>query len=434
MSPNLPAAIGPMQRVRIYVSEKDTIGRAPACQSIVTFLRSHNAAGVTVLRALEGFGASGRLHASRIGEDDGDLPLVIEWIDSRQRIDALLAELCPMVPGGMVTVEPTEVVRCATQAVRPLSDALPIASIMTRDVLVVHKDAPIRNVVELMRTRGVRAVPVVDGGTVVGLITDSDLVQRAGLGVRLALLPGLSARDQADRMDAMSRVVAGQVMTSPAVTVPAGAPLTVAAEIMVRRQLKRLPVVDETGAVVGIVSRLDLFRTVADFGERREHPAYAVPRSSDARVSAVMRNDIPTVRPDAPLSEVIEAVESTELARALVVDADRRVQGMVSARAVLERVSPASHPTIVRSLMQRLGHRKHAGDDAQSARHASAQVAAELMTTEVACARPDDPLTQVIGAMVEGAHKLVAVVDEEGRLLGGVDRADVLRGMLEDAK
>jgi len=423
-----------MLRVRVYVSETDTIGRTPASQAVVTFLRTHNAAGVTVLRALEGFGASGRLHASRIGEDDGDLPLVIEWIDSRQRVDALLPELCPMVPAGMVTVEPTEVVRCATQAVRPLSDALPIASIMTRDVLVVHKDTPIRKVVELMRTRGVRAVPVVDGGIVVGLITDSDLVQRAGLGIRLALLPGLSARAQSDHMEAMSRVVAGEVMTSPAVTVPAGAPLTVAAEAMVRRQLKRLPVVDETGAVVGIVSRLDLLRTVADFGALRQHPTSPVPRASDARVSAVMRHDIPTVRPDAPLGEVIEAVESTELARALVVDANRRVQGMVSARAVLERVAPASHPTIVRSLMRRLGHRTHADDEAQTARHASARYAADLMTTDVVRARPDDPLAQVIGAMVEGKHKLVAVVDEEGRLLGGVDRADVLRGILEEAR
>lgn len=427
------AATGSMQRVRVYVSESDAIDRVPAHQAIVTFLRRNNAAGVTVLRAIEGFGASGRLHVSRIGESSGDLPIVVEWIDSRQRIDALLSELAPMVPAGMITVEPTEVVLCARQAIRPLSDALAIASIMTRDVLAVNKDTPIRKVVELMRTRGVRSVPVVDAGLVVGVITDSDLVQRAGLGIRLALLSGLSARDQADRMDAMSRVVAGQVMTSPAVTVPAGAPLTVAAEAMVRRQLKRLPVVDETGAVVGIVSRLDLLRTVADFGARRQHPAFSVPRRSDARVAAVMRNDIPTVRPDAPLAEVVEAVESTDLARALVVDADRRVQGMVSARALLERVTPAIHPTVVRSLMQRLGHRKHAGDAAELERHAGAKVAADLMTTEVVRAHPDDPLAQVIGAMVEGAHKLVAVVDEEGRLLGGVDRADVLRGILEDA-
>ncbi|HQP37220.1 MAG TPA: CBS domain-containing protein, partial [Polyangiaceae bacterium] len=75
-----------------------------------------------------------------------------------------------------------------------------------------------------------------------------------------------------------------------------------------------------------------------------------------------------------------------------------------------------------------------AADEAQTARHASARYAADLMTTDVVRARPDDPLAQVIGAMVEGKHKLVAVVDEEGRLLGGVDRADVLRGILEEAR
>ena len=68
--------------------------------------------------------------------------------------------------------------------------------------------------------------------------------------------------------------------------------------------------------------------------------------------------------------------------------------------AVLERVAPASHPTIVRSLMRRLGHRTHADDEAQTARHASARYAADLMTTDVVRARPDDPLAQVIGAML----------------------------------
>lgn len=419
------------RRVRVYVSEEDSIAKVPAQHAIVAFLRRNNAAGVTVVRGMEGFGASGRVHSSRLAEVPWDLPIVIEWVDTVARIDELLPQLKQLVPAGMITVDQTEVVLFAPRTIRAVSEAVPVESIMTKDVAAVHRDTPIRDVVELMRKRTLRAVPVVDDGIVVGIITNSDLVKRAQLGVRLTLLPGLPPGEQAKRMEEMPRRVAEEVMTAPPVVVAVNAPLSEAAETMVQRKLKRLPVVDERGALVGIVSRLDLLRTVADFGDREQSAPVSAGLNGDAPLSSVMREDVPTVYPDSPLNEVVQAVVSTRLNRAIVVDANRKVLGIVTARAVLERVTPALHPHLLRSLMHRLPFLRPTADEQEVERHASARKAADLMITDVVRASPDDRLRAVIATMVEGGQKLVTVVDAEGRLLGVVDRADVLRGILD---
>ncbi len=419
------------RRVRIYVGEEDSILKVPAHHAIVAFLLRHDAAGVTVMRGTEGFGASGRTHSARLADVPWDLPVVVEWVDTPERVDLLLPELKTMVPAGMITVDPTEVVLFARRPVRPVSGTVAVESVMTSDVVSVHKDTPVRVVVERMREHSVRAIPVTDAGIVVGIITSSDLVGRADLGVRLTLLPGLAPSEQNRRMAEMPQRRAEQVMSAPAVVIRSDAPLNQAAEVMVRKRLKRLPVVDDHGQLVGIVSRLDLLRTVADFGRRQPEVSSARELEGDSPVSAIMRADVPTVYPDSPLDEVVHAVVSTRLNRALVVDAERRVLGIVTARAVLERVTPALHPPLLRSLMHRLPFLRPDQEQREIERHAAARNARDLMNANVLKARPDDRLADVVASMVEGRRKLVAVVDDAGRLLGVVDRADVLRGALD---
>jgi CBS domain-containing protein len=419
------------RRVRVYSSEEDAVGKVPAQHAIVAFLRRHNAAGVTVMSGKEGFGASGRLHASRLTDVPWDLPIIIEWVDTVTRVEELLPQLKQIVPAGMITVDRTEVVLFAHRAIRPVSEVVPVETVMTKDVVTVARDTPVANVVELMRKQTLGAIPVVDGGIVVGIITSSNLVKRARLGVRLSLLSGLTESIQASYLEALPPQTAEQVMTSPVVVATVGAPLSKVAETMVQRRLKRLPVVVERNALVGIVSRLDLLRTVAEFGQRKERGPLTVGLNGDAPIATVMREDIPTVYADSPLGDVVQAVVSTRLDRALVVDAHRHVLGVVTARAVLERVTPALHSHVLRSLMHRLPFLHPSAEELTMERHGRARTAADLMTTEVTRARPDDRLRAVIAVMVDGGQKLVAVVDGDGCLLGVVDRADVLRGVLE---
>jgi PII-like signaling protein len=101
---------GPWLRARIYVGEADHHDGHPRYQAIVELLRERGIAGATVFRGIEGYGASAHLHTSRLLRLAEDLPLVIEIVDREDRLRAVLPELDAMVTGGLMTLEPVEVV------------------------------------------------------------------------------------------------------------------------------------------------------------------------------------------------------------------------------------------------------------------------------------------------------------------------------------
>jgi CBS-domain-containing membrane protein len=303
---------------------------------------------------------------------------------------------------------------------------------MSRDVVSVSPDTPLRKVVELIEGKIYRAVPVVENGRPVGMITNLDLVERGGLLVRIELLGNLSDAERKSALDQLGSKTAGEVMTPNPVTVIEGATIPAVAEVMAHKRLKRLPVVDATGKLVGVVSRLDLLRTVAEaFQTKPEEPRPGGLRG-DLPLSRVMRKDVPVVHPDTPINEVLQAVVSTRLNRALVVDAQRRVVGLVTDEEVLDRVTPAMRTGAVKSLMHRLPFSHVGKAELEAEHHARAKRAADLMVIEVATAREDQLLRDAIAPMMKAPHKLVAVVDEDGRLVGALDRADILRGLIQE--
>jgi uncharacterized protein len=96
--------------LRIFIGESDRWHGKPLYEAIVRRVREEGLAGATVLRGLEGFGAHSRLHTSRILRLSEDLPVVIEIVDSAEKIDAILPALDEMVEEGMVTVERVHVI------------------------------------------------------------------------------------------------------------------------------------------------------------------------------------------------------------------------------------------------------------------------------------------------------------------------------------
>ena len=96
--------------LRIFIGESDTWHGKPLYQAIVQRLREDGLAGATVLRAIEGFGASSRLHTARILRLSEDLPLVIEVVDTAEKVDGILPTLEEMVGEGLMTLERVEVI------------------------------------------------------------------------------------------------------------------------------------------------------------------------------------------------------------------------------------------------------------------------------------------------------------------------------------
>lgn len=139
-----------------------------------------------------------------------------------------------------------------------------VGDVMTRSVVAVRPETPLKDVAALMVERGISGVPVVDaGGAVLGVVSEADFVIKergvvAGRNRLLARIFGASGRSRAE-LAKIEATTAGEAMTSPALTVKATDTLQWAAEQMAGRRVNRLPVV-EGGRLVGIVTRADVVR------------------------------------------------------------------------------------------------------------------------------------------------------------------------------
>ena len=102
--------------LRIFIGENDKLDDCPLYEAIVMKAREMQLAGATVLRGPMGFGASSRLHTTKILRLSEDLPLVIEIVDSEDRINAFLPVLDGIMSSGLITLEKVQVLQYGTQA------------------------------------------------------------------------------------------------------------------------------------------------------------------------------------------------------------------------------------------------------------------------------------------------------------------------------
>lgn len=138
---------------------------------------------------------------------------------------------------------------CADATERPLGDPRDpiLATLMTRDVLCVRPEVPLGRLVQLMVTEGISGLPVVDAaGRPVGVVSQTDVLRNLGERAEVEV------------------VTAETLLTPVAFTLPEDAPVSRAAALMAYEGIHRIPVVDADGAVVGILSALDIARWVAE--------------------------------------------------------------------------------------------------------------------------------------------------------------------------
>ena len=129
---------------------------------------------------------------------------------------------------------------------------------MTRDVLTVSPETPLKDAAELLARHRISGLPVVEDGKILGVVSEADVVARStGSRESRSLVPAfLGGRKPEPDFDATT---SGDAMSSPAITIRAERPIAEAARVMVERKVNRLPVVDGS-ELVGIVTRADVVR------------------------------------------------------------------------------------------------------------------------------------------------------------------------------
>ena len=141
---------------------------------------------------------------------------------------------------------------------------------MTQDVITVQPDTPIRELAQICLTHGISGVPVVDlDGKVLGIATESDLIfhsKRLKVPTVLTILDSFIFLDSPEKMEKELRKIAAasvsDVYSSPPLTITPDTPLDEIASLMTEKQVHTLPVLDETGKMIGIIGKKDIIRTI----------------------------------------------------------------------------------------------------------------------------------------------------------------------------
>ena len=108
--------VGEQVLMRIFIGEGDRHGHKPLYEALVELLRSEGFAGATVLRGVCGFGANRVYHTQKLLDLSADLPLVVEAVDSQEKINAVMPSIDAMMGGGMITLEKATVIRYSPAA------------------------------------------------------------------------------------------------------------------------------------------------------------------------------------------------------------------------------------------------------------------------------------------------------------------------------
>ncbi|MEY2225564.1 CBS domain-containing protein [Streptomyces sp. BF23-19] len=200
-----------------------------------------------------------------------------------------------------------------------------VSDVMTHTAVAIGREASYKEIVELMDEWKVSAVPVLEGeGRVVGVVSEADLLPKEEFRQDDPRLP-----DQLEEASKAGGVLAEELMSSPAVTVHPDATLAEAAQIMARRRVKRLPVVNGVGMLEGVVSRSDLLKVFLRTDEEIEEEIR----------DAVLAELAPPVDLQASVKDGVVTLRGSLRNRALVplvARAIRAVEGVVDVRMELE--------------------------------------------------------------------------------------------------
>lgn len=407
------------KRLMIYIGESDKWRGKALHVALLETLRTQGMAGATVTRGLSGFGAHSVVHTANILVLSMDLPLIIQVIDTEEKINAVLKVIAPMVGEGLITLDEVEVVKYTHRYLNPLPADKHVSDVMTRNVITLTDTMPVAEAWETMLKHLLKALPVLNkDGEVVGVLTDEDLLDRAGLEQHLSIAERLDDHMLQAEFTALrkSPLKVADVMTSPAVTAREDEPLGVATARMVEHELKRLPVLNENGKLVGVLSRLDVLKQVTS--EESKKRASKAPSGAAHTLSDIMIPEIPTIQEDAPLADVIARFLESGTRRLIVVDDVGRPLGLISDADAVTRVQPAAQ----RGVMQALRGKKNVPDEKVTA--------SQLMSRQVLSASPDTSLTEAAHQMLAQKRKWMVVVDADGKAVGLVDRQMLLKSVM----
>jgi CBS domain-containing protein len=410
--------------IEIFTSEEARWQGEPLHSAIVQLVHSLKiAARCLVTRGIEGAYESGEMATGRIEVLSYNMPLRITIVAPFAEADQILTKIEEMVSDGIVAVQDMQVLAHKTRGLL-IPKQTRVRDIMTPSPQKVGLDTSLADVARLLLSSTFTGLPVVDeANRPVGVISQGDLIYKAGMPLRLGLLAASDKGKVSNIITTLAPRRAREVMTRPAVCIEQDKWATDAVNLMLKKQVKRLPVVDAEGKLVGMLSRLDVFHTILQAcPDWQAFQKQKIAVDNLQFVSDIMRRDTYTVFPDTPVDEVIQLIDCSDIRRVAVVDREGRLLGLISDRNLLAAFSDRL-PGFWDYLVSKLSF----SENPQLQRDLRARTAGEVMKTDIITVVEDAPINEAIRLMLDRAIKRLPVVDSQGKFKGMVSREALLR-------
>lgn len=414
--------------IEIFTSETASWNGMPVSSSIVDYVAGLKIAARTIVtKAVEGSYEGGEVASGRLEVLSYNLPVRIAIILPEQEAESVLQTVQERVTDGIVALRDINVVSHKTKGYLMPKRTL-VKDFMTPSPVKVYENTPLDEVARHLLSSIFTGVPVVDEKNhPIGIVTQGDLIYKAHMPLRLGLLAGPDSASTARVFEDLSTKTVSEVMSKPAIIVEQDQAATAAVDIMLEKKVKRLPVVDATGQLVGILSRLDVFQTIL-----KECPDWRFFQRNNVQVedlksvSDIVRHDAYTVLPDTPIDEVIRIIDSNDIERICVVDKDGTFQGLISDSDLLIAFVDR-HPGIWDYLSSRIPFTEKGRRHRELQELLKAKTAAEIMKADVVTIRDDAPLEEAIHLMLDQVIKRLPVIDVNGHYKGMISRDSLLR-------
>ena len=436
----------------MYLGESDQWHGTTLYVALMQYLREQGCAGATVTRAVAGYGGA-RLHAEGGLRWSSDAPLILQVIDQPERLRRLLPHLEEMLNGGLITLHEVEVLKYTHARSRGLSTKLLVRQVMATAITTVGPETLMASVVDLLLAAPFRALPVVDAHQLLlGIISTGDLIAKGVLPVRRGLIRAAQDADErtADAIASTieqarrSNLTAEEVMNHQVRTMRPENTLHDAASVMIETGLRRLPVVERQGTLVGMLTRADLLQVIVTspvmninassatqpLGRSRSVPGVPVQQQP---IATYMTADVATVQEETPLAEVIDALLVSPLKRVVVLDREQHVTGIISDVDVLGRLHAAVRPGLLAMLTNwARGDPGHIPTGVLQSSGGKARTARDIMNRDVVTVSESTSVQETIERMMSTKRKVLPVTNTHNHLVGVVGRSDVLRILLEE--
>lgn len=418
----------PYKAIEILTNEAARYRNRPLVDAVVQFVSQLKiAARCIVTRGISGCYENGELATGRLEILSLNMPIRITIVLPAAETERVVSELNGMIQDGIVMLHDLTVFGYKTR--NPFFPRqLMVRDVMTTSPESVSTTTSLSDVVNLLLPSVFTGVPVVDERRCpVGVVTQGDLIRKGGLPMRLGLLAESDDHGLNAVLDRLKSRKTAEVMTTPAVVIAEDRALTEAVDWMLSKNVKRLPVVDGKGRLSGMLSRLDIFRTVM-----REAPDWKAFRSQKIevnnvkRVGDILRRDTRSVAPDTPIDQVIQLIDGNDIQRVAVVDPEGTLLGVISDRDLLQFFTSGPSGIWQRLASVKNVFRKGRGRASEPGTLAET-TAGTVMTTALVTVQEETVIEEAIALMTEKGLKRLPVVDATGHFKGMVSRASLLR-------